>query len=105
MYSARHYNTDKELYREFERQNPGITIKVLEAKDKVLLKRLESEGDNSPADVLVLVDAARLVKASKLGLFRPSVSPTLQRLVPANLRILKASGTPHAPCSRPHRQP
>ena len=86
VYSARHYNTDKELYREFERQNPGITIKVLEAKDKVLLKRLESEGDNSPADVLVLVDAARLVKASKLGLFRPSVSPTLQRLVPANLR-------------------
>ena len=43
VYSARHYNTDKELYREFERQNPGITIKVLEAKDKVLLKRLESE--------------------------------------------------------------
>ena len=28
VYSARHYNTDKELYREFERQNPGITIKV-----------------------------------------------------------------------------
>ena len=86
VYSARHYNTDKELYKEFERQNPGITIKVLEAKDKVLLKRLESEGNNSPADVLVLVDAARLVKASKLGLFRPSTSPTLQRLVPANLR-------------------
>ena len=36
--------------------------------------------------MLVLVDAARLVKASKLGLFRPSTSPTLQRLVPANLR-------------------
>ena len=86
VYSGRHYNTDKELYREFERQNPGIKIKVLEAKDKVLLKRLESEGENSPADVLVLVDAARLVKASKAGLFRPSVSPKLQRMVPANLR-------------------
>ena len=86
VYSARHYNTDKELYREFERQNPGISVKVLEAKDKVLLKRLQSEGDKSPADVLILVDAARLVKASTLGLFRPTSSATLKTLVPANLR-------------------
>ena len=85
VYSGRHYNTDKQLYKQFTDQT-GIGINLLEAKDKVLLKRLESEGDNSPADVLVLVDAARLVKASKLGLFRPSISPTLQRLVPANLR-------------------
>ena len=58
VYSGRHYNTDKELYRQFTART-GIKVNVLEAKDDALLERLKSEGKNSPADVLVLVDAAR----------------------------------------------
>ena len=71
VYSGRHYNTDKALYKQFTDQT-GIGINLLEAKDKVLLQRLEAEGDNSPADILVLADAARLVKASDMGLYQPS---------------------------------
>ena len=85
VYSGRHYNTDKELYRQFTART-GIKVNVLEAKDDALLERLKSEGKNSPADVLVLVDAARLDAATDQGLFQPVRSAALQRDVPANLR-------------------
>ncbi len=85
VYSGRHYNTDKALYQEFTRRT-GIKVKLLEAKDDALIERLRSEGKRSPADVLVLVDAARLDKAADLGLFQPTRSAALLRDVPANLR-------------------
>ncbi|MEB3323124.1 MAG: extracellular solute-binding protein [Synechococcaceae cyanobacterium] len=85
VYSGRHYNTDKELYRRFTEQT-GIRVKLLEGKDDALIERLRSEGKDSPADVLVLVDAARLDKAASQGLFRPVRSPALREAVPENLR-------------------
>jgi len=88
VYSGRHYNTDQQLYRQFTART-GIKVKLLEAKDDALIERLRSEGKNSPADVLVLVDAARLDKAADLGLFRPSRSAMLLRDVPLNLRDSK----------------
>ncbi len=88
VYSGRHYNTDKALYREFTRRT-GIRVRLLEGKDDALIERLRNEGSNSPADVLVLVDAARLDKAADLGLFQPARSATLLRDVPLNLRDSK----------------
>jgi iron(III) transport system substrate-binding protein len=88
VYSGRHYNTDKALYEQFTART-GIRVKLLEAKDDALIQRVRSEGRNSPADVLVLVDAARLDQATDLGLFRPSPSATLLRDVPLNLRDSK----------------
>ena len=85
VYSGRHYNTDKELYRQFTART-GIKVKLLEAKDDALIERLRNEGANTPADVLVLVDAARLDRATDLGLFRPTSSAALRRDVPATLR-------------------
>jgi iron(III) transport system substrate-binding protein len=85
VYSGRHYNTDKVLYQEFTRRT-GIKVKLLEAKDDALIERLRSEGDKSPADVLVLVDAARLDRAADMGLFQPTRSAALTRDVPAGLR-------------------
>ena len=54
VYSGRHYNTDKELYRQFTART-GIKVKLLEAKDDALIERVRTEGQNSPANVLVLV--------------------------------------------------
>jgi iron(III) transport system substrate-binding protein len=85
VYSGRHYNTDKDLYREFQ-QRTGIRVHLLEGKDDALIERLRNEGSGSPADVLVLVDAARLTRAAAAGLFQPIRSPQLERLVPAPLR-------------------
>ena len=59
VYSGRHYNTDQELYDRFT-QETGIKVELLEAKDDALIQRLRSEGNNTPADVLILADAARL---------------------------------------------
>jgi iron(III) transport system substrate-binding protein len=88
VYSGRHYNTDKDLYRQFTART-GIRVKLLEGKDDALIQRVRSEGRNSPADVLVLVDAARLDQAADLGLFRASPSATLLRDVPLTLRDSK----------------
>ena len=85
VYSGRHYNTDKALYAEFSRRT-GIKVNLLEGKDDELIQRLKSEGRISKADLLVLVDAARLYRAQEASLFRPIRSAELNKDVPANLR-------------------
>ena len=85
VYSGRHYNTDQELYERFT-QETGIRVELLEAKDDALIQRLRSEGDNSPADVLILADAARLDRAAGLNLFQPVSSNALSQAIPATLR-------------------
>ncbi|MEO1002477.1 MAG: extracellular solute-binding protein [Cyanobacteria bacterium J06638_7] len=85
VYSGRHYNTDKELYADFTRRT-GIKVNVIEGKDDELIERLRREGDTSPADVLVVVDAARIHRAQEMDLFQPTSSPDLENDVPADLR-------------------
>ena len=85
LYSARHYQTDEALYRTFTEQT-GIKINRIELGDEPLLQRLQSEGANSPADVVLLVDAARLWRAQIDGLFQPIDSKILNERIPANLR-------------------
>lgn len=82
VYSARHYATDEMMYQDFTKQT-GITIKRLELKDEALLERMRSEGARSPADVVLLVDAARLATAQQQGLFQPVKSKVLASKVPA----------------------
>ncbi len=85
LYSARHYQTDEQLYANFAKQT-GIKINRIEAEDSPLLERLKTEGKNSPADVILLVDAARLWRAQIDGLFQPVKSSALDKRIPANLR-------------------
>jgi len=85
LYSARHYQTDEALYANFTKAT-GIRINRIEAGDEQLLERLKSEGAMSPADVLLIVDAARLWSAQQLGLFQPVRSTMLDERIPAALR-------------------
>ncbi|RIX43534.1 MAG: iron ABC transporter substrate-binding protein [Rhodocyclales bacterium GT-UBC] len=85
LYSARHYQTDEALYANFTKQT-GIKINRIEGKEEELLERIRNEGSNSPADVFLTVDAARLAKAHELGLFAPIVSKKLESRIPAHLR-------------------
>jgi len=85
LYSARHYQTDDALYANFTKQT-GIKINRIEAKEDELLERIKNEGAQSPADVFITVDAARLAKADELGLFAPLQSKTLEARIPAHLR-------------------
>jgi len=85
LYSARHYQTDEALYANFTRAT-GIRINRIEAGDDQLLERIRTEAAQSPADVLLIVDAARLWSAQQQGLFRPVKSAVLAERIPAALR-------------------
>jgi len=91
IYSARHYQADDKLYAEFTRRT-GIQVNRIEAGDEALLERLRTEGSSSPADVLLLVDAARLSRAAAEGLFSPVDSRVLQSRIPETLRSAKEPG-------------
>ena len=85
LYSARHYSTDEALYANFTKAT-GIRIQRVDADDAGILARLQTEGSSSPADVVLLVDAARLWRAQVDGLFLPVKSATLEAVIPAHLR-------------------
>ena len=85
LYSARHYQTDEALYTNFTKAT-GIRINRVEADDAGILARLQAEGAASPADVILLVDAARLWRAEQEGLFQPLKSAEVERRIPAQFR-------------------
>jgi iron(III) transport system substrate-binding protein len=85
VYSSRHYDTDRDLYDGFTRAT-GLRVRLIEGSEDALIERLRNEGANSPADVLITVDAARLWRAKEAGLLQPTRSATLEARVPANLR-------------------
>ena len=85
LYSARHYQTDEALYSDFTKQT-GTKINRIEGNEDELLERIKNEGANSPADVFLTVDAARLAQADALGLFTPVKSRLLDERIPENLR-------------------
>ncbi len=85
LYSARHYSTDEALYSGFTKAT-GIKINRVDADDAGILARLKAEGSASPADVILLVDAARLYKGEVDGLFQPIKSKVLNEAIPAQLR-------------------
>ncbi|HMB76104.1 MAG TPA: Fe(3+) ABC transporter substrate-binding protein, partial [Kiloniellaceae bacterium] len=85
LYSARHYPTDEALYTGFT-EATGIEINRIEGHGDELLQRILSEGANSPADVLLTVDAGRLYRAEEAGIFQAVESSVLETAIPANLR-------------------
>ena len=85
IYSARHYPTDEALYSNFTKAT-GIKINRVDADDAGILARLKAEGTASPADVILLVDAARLWKGEIEGLFQPVKSKVLDEAIPVHLR-------------------
>lgn len=85
VYSHRHYPSDAELFKRFTAQT-GIKINLIKASSDELISRLEKEGKNSPADVLITVDAARLYIAKEKNLLIPLKSKVLETNVPAHLR-------------------
>ncbi len=85
VYSHRHYDTDKQLFKMFE-EKTGIKVNVVNAKASALIKRLESEGAKSPADVLITVDAGRLFQAKEKDLLQAISSNYLNENIPEKLR-------------------
>ena len=85
VYSARHYDTDMAMYERFTEET-GIKVNLIEGSSDALIERIKSEGQFSPADMLITVDAGRLWRAEKEGIFQPVDSAVLSERIPAHLR-------------------
>lgn len=85
IYSARHYDADQKLYELFE-QKTGITIKATQAKAEELIKKMQIEGDKTPADIFITADISNLNQAKDLGLLATTNSKYVNETVPAHLR-------------------
>jgi len=85
LYSSRHYDTDERLYSDFT-EATGIKVNRIEGKGDELIARMQAEGANSPADVLITVDTSRLARAKAAGVLQSIDSAVLEDRIPANLQ-------------------
>jgi|TARA_B100000035_G_C20976600_1_gene543450 iron(III) transport system substrate-binding protein len=85
IYTHRHYDSDKILFKKFTDMS-GIKVNVIKGSADQLIQRLQSEGKNSPADILLTVDAGRLVRAKDMGLLEPVSSKILTKNIPEMMR-------------------
>lgn len=85
VYTHRHYEADQQLFDKFT-EKTGIKVNVVSASADELIQKLELEGQGSPADILITVDAGRLHRAQEKGLLQSIVSETLSQNIPAKFR-------------------
>jgi iron(III) transport system substrate-binding protein len=85
IYSARNEQLVKPLFDAYTKQT-GVKIKFITDAEGPLMQRLKVEGANTPADLLITVDAGNLWQAQQLGLLKPVSSATLTANIPAHLR-------------------
>ncbi len=88
VYSARQEALIKPLLDQFTEET-GVTVNLVTGKDDALLTRLQTEGRNSPADLLITTDAGRLYRAQEAGVLRAVQSETLESAIPVQLRSAK----------------
>lgn len=84
LYTHREPGLIKPLLDRFSAET-GVKVNVVFAKSG-LAERIQSEGDRSPADLLLSVDVSTLKHAVDLGITQPIVTPALEKAVPAMLR-------------------
>ncbi|GAA1415090.1 ABC transporter substrate-binding protein [Glutamicibacter uratoxydans] len=84
IYSARHYDLEG-AFGEFQDQT-GISVEFISGDDAELLERIKAEGENSPADVFMTVDAGNLWNAARQDVLAPVNSAALEEAVPEDLR-------------------
>lgn len=84
LYSQRHYKVDEKQYENFTKKT-GIKVNVIKANADELIERLKNEGENSPADLFVSVDAGKLQKGANLGLFQKVSSSVIENNVSNDL--------------------
>lgn len=85
VYTHRHYKADQELFAQFEKET-GIKVNVVNAKADELIQKMTLEGEQSPADVLITVDAGRLVRAKNKNLLQSVSSEFLNTTIPSHLK-------------------
>jgi len=85
IFSARHYDSDVQLYEKFTVKT-GIKVNVVSGKDKALQKRIIEEGKDCVADLYITADAGRLGAFQAKGMFQRANSSVLKKVIPSNFR-------------------
>lgn len=85
VYTHRHYEPDQNIFKMFE-EKTGIRVKVMNASADELIQKMKMEGKQSPADVLITVDAGRLSRAKDEGLLQSIQSDILENAIPSYLQ-------------------
>jgi iron(III) transport system substrate-binding protein len=85
VYSARNEQLIKPLFDAYK-ASTGVEVRFITDKEGPLLARLQAEGANTPADVLITVDAGNLWQAGEAGVLAAVDSPVLKANLPAHLR-------------------
>ncbi len=85
IYSARHYDSDQMLYDAFTAKT-RIEVRVREGKSAGLLETMKTEGEKSPADIIIAADAGSLWRFQQAGLLQPVRSDLLEATIPAVYR-------------------
>ena len=85
VYTHRHYEPDQDIFKMFE-DKTGIKVKVINASADELIQKMKMEGEQSPADVLITVDAGRLSRAKDQGLLQSIESEILEKSIPTHLQ-------------------
>ncbi|MBR3217260.1 MAG: Fe(3+) ABC transporter substrate-binding protein [Exiguobacterium sp.] len=85
VYSSRHYDVDQQLYKQFEEET-GIKVNVVEGKSDELLERLNTEGENTEADLFITADAGNLYQAKEAGHLQAVDSDELEANIPEKYR-------------------
>ncbi|OCX15298.1 Fe(3+) ABC transporter substrate-binding protein [Ectopseudomonas hydrolytica] len=84
LYTTREATLIQPLLDAFTKES-GIQVKTIFIVEG-LLERVQAEGQRSPADVLMTVDIGNLLDLVDGGVTQPLQSPTLEQVIPANLR-------------------
>lgn len=84
IYSARHYDLEG-AFGQFTDET-GITVEFISGDDAELLERLKAEGEDTPADVFMTVDAGNLWNGARQDELAAIDSPVLREAVPEDLR-------------------
>ncbi|MGX7594361.1 Fe(3+) ABC transporter substrate-binding protein [Planococcus plakortidis] len=85
LYTARHYDVDDELYKQFEEET-GIKVNLIKGEADELLERIKREGDATQADLFLTADAGRLHRAKEDGILQSVSSDVLDEQIPANFQ-------------------
>ncbi len=81
IYSERHYESDQNLFDQFEEET-GVSVNVVKASADELITRLEQEGSDTEADLLLIADAGRLGRAKDMNLLQAVESALLEERIP-----------------------
>lgn len=85
VYSSRIDELIKPVFDQYTRET-GVKVKFITDKEAPLLARLKAEGANTPADLLITVDAGNLWQAEQMGVLKPLQSRVIEDNIPSQYR-------------------